>query len=369
MEDKNASQRMKPKIMQHYAVSQVNNGGPATGAILLMNSFLKDEFDFIPLQQTFAPHGLSFRLLIDFYKKIKYVNPQILHIRGLQSEGLYGLLAGRLAGCKRIVVSVHGLYSDDTQVNVCLKIIFRRIIEPLTLRLADLVYCVCEYAVKRPIIYKNAIHLYGYIYNAAPDYSSYNKHLTRLGIRKQFNIKDEDILITTISRITIDKGFSTLVEAIKILGHRKNIVFLVVGEGPYYHTLNFELQTEILKGSVLLIGKSSNVAELLLASDIFALPSLHENLSNALLEACAASLPCIVTNVGGNPEIIINEETGLIIEPNNSRQLVEALEKLIYSKDLRCIYGSAANIRMRKYFSTKIVFENISTMYNSLLKN
>jgi len=358
-----------PVVMQHYCTNQIYNGGPATGALLVINSKLKEKYAFVPLEQTFAPHGINLKLLHDLYKKIKRVKPDILHIRGLQSEGFYGVLAGKLAGCKKIVVSIHGLYSDDLSCQGFKKWVFLNILEPLTLKMADLVYCVCEYATKREIIYKNASHLFGYIWNAAPDYSQYNKEEIRKQVRKYLKINDRDIVVITVSRISKDKGLDYFVDAIKEINTNNNIKFLIVGDGPYLNVVKENLADEIMKGDVVLIGKSDKVPELLLSSDIFVFPSLHENLSNALLEACAASLPCIATNVGGNPEVIIHDQTGILIDPYNSMQLKEAIETLVESERLRSEYGRRAYERIRKNFSQEIIIEKIDSMYSYLLND
>lgn len=358
-----------PVVMQHYCTNQIHNGGPAAGALLLINSKLRKKYNFVPLEQTFAPHGINLKLLHDLYKKIKRVKPDILHIRGLQSEGFYGVLAGKLAGCKKIVVSVHGLYSDDSSCQGFKKWIFSNIIEPLTLKMADLVYCVCEYATKREIIYKNASNLYGFIWNAAPDYSQYNKKEIRNRVRKKLKINNEDIVVITVSRISKDKGFEYLIDAIKKINSNRTIKFLIVGDGPYLNVVKKDLAEEIKTRKVILVGKSSKVPELLLSSDIFVFASLHENLSNALLEACSASLPCIATNVGGNPEVIIHEQTGIIIEPYNSTQLKEGIEALVESETLRSEYGESAYKRVEKHFSQEIILEKIDSMYSSLLNN
>lgn len=358
-----------PVVMQHYCTNQIHNGGPATGALLLINSKLRKKYYFVPLEQTFAPHGINLTLLHDLCKKIKRVKPDILHIRGLQSEGFYGVLAGKLAGCKKIVVSVHGLYGDDSSCQGFKKWIFSNIIEPLTLKMADLVYCVCEYATKREIIYKNASHLYGYIWNAAPDYSQYNREEIRENVRKELMINDTDIIVITVSRISKDKGFEYLIDAIKKINSNKTIKFLIIGDGPYLNVVKEKLREDIVKKNVVLLGKSDKVHELLLSSDIFVFPSLHENLPNALLEACAASLPCIATNVGGNPEVIIHEQSGIIIEPRNSTQLKEAIETLIESEALRSEYGQSAYERIKKEFSQEIIFEKLDSMYSSLLND
>lgn len=358
---------IKPIIMQHYSVGQINNGGPATGAKLLINSKLKEKYKFVPLEQTFAPHGLNIKLIIDFYKKIKKVKPDILHIRGLQSEGFYGVIAGKIAGCKKIVVSVHGLYSDSRSVTGLKKWIFYRILEPATLKLADLVYCVCEYASNRPIIKNNSANLYGYIWNAAPNYSFYDKVSIKKNIRAMYKLNDNDIIFTTVSRITEDKGIPTLVQAILKLENKKRIKFIIVGDGPYLSSLIRDLKAEIDSNSVIITGKSDQVNSLLLASDVFIFPSLHENLSNALLEASSASLPCIATNVGGNTEVVINNKTGLIIDPNNPDQLLNAINILAESPELRNKLGTAAYVRIQENFSQDIIFNKIEIMYDTLI--
>ncbi len=72
------------------------------------------------------------------------------------------MMAGRLAGCKRILVTVHGLASDTVEMNALKRILYKYIVEPFTLRNVDYVYCVCNYASNRPIIKKNARKLLRY---------------------------------------------------------------------------------------------------------------------------------------------------------------------------------------------------------------
>ena len=362
-----ALQIRKPVIMQHFLVSQINNGGPATGAKLLMNSHLKNRYHFIGLDQTYAPHGFNFKLLRDFYKKIKQAKPDVLHIRGLQSEGLYGVIAGKMAGCKKVLVSVHGIYSDQKNMNGVKRFLFARIIEPLTLRLADMVYCVSECASKRNIIKKNATHFYGFIHNAAPDYPAYNGDFERQKMRDELYLGQDDILITCVSRVTEDKGFITLSNCIKEI-QNSNVKFLIAGDGSYMEKLKNDLSKEIALGKVILVGRTNNVRNILFASDIFVFPSLHENLSNALLEACAAALPCVATNVGGNPEIILDGKTGLLIEPNDTQALVTALGTFINSAHLRNEFGTAAKRRVDDWFGQKYIFEKIGEVYEFLLK-
>lgn len=360
------SESNKPKVMQHYNVNQINNGGPATGALLLMQSELKDKYSFVHLKQYTGVEGFGIRLLSNLYKQIKKESPDILHIRGLQSDGFYGVLAGRLAGCKRIVISVHGIYSDTIGIRGLKRWVFKNIIETYALRNADLAYCVCEYAANRPFIRKNTKHLYGFIHNAAPVFASYSKSNVRKEIRTELNLSDNDIVIVTVGRVTIDKGFKTLLNTIIDLKFYSDIKFIIVGDGGFLSTMK-DRKTELKLNNLYLLGKRSDVPKILLSSDIFVFPTLHENLSNALLEASEAGLPIIATKVGGNPEVVKDSISGFLVEPNDHKSMTRKILELYKDKSLREKMGSQAQANVRIDFSQKKIFSEIDNVYNFLL--
>lgn len=358
--------KKKPIVMQHIVEEYINNGGPATGYKLLMASDLKDKYDFVPLIQKQGT-GFNLRLLIDMVKQIRKTKPDLIHIRGLQSEGFYGLLASRLAGVKNTVVSVHGTYSGATKMRFLKKIVFEKIIEPQTLKYARLVYCVCEYATKRPIIYNNATNLYGYIHNAAPEISQIDPELTTSRIKKEFGIKENEIVVVSVGRIEFDKGLADLISAIKIIGSKFKVRYLIVGEGNYVPEFKNKLFAEIQNRKVILLGKRADVYDILLSGDIFVFPSLHENLSNALLEACAAGLAVIATNVGGNPEIVKHLETGILIPPNDSDALAKEINRLCENHSFRKELGHNARLFMQNNFNQQKIFNQLNEVYSSLI--
>ena len=97
---------------------------------------------------------------------------------------------------------------------------------------------------------------------------------------------------------------------------------------------------------VIFLGYRDDVIELLAASDVYVFPTLHENLSNALLEAATMRLPMIATNVGGNPEIIQDGCEGILVPLKDSEALKEAIEKLTVDKQLRAEMGKNAFAKM-----------------------
>lgn len=355
----------KPIIMQHNTTSFIDNGGPATGVKLIMESHLKNKYQFIQLLEK---GGNKISVIKNMVTQIKKVKPDLIHVRGLQSSGFYGLLAARLAGCKKVIVSVHGM-SIDTAIGFSKKLFYKKIIEPCTLKNADLVFCVCNYAAQRPYIIKNAKNLYGYIHNAAPDYSSYDHEKVRLSKRKELEILPDEIIITSVGRIVIDKGIQHLVKSIKLIDKKLKVRFLIVGEGPFLPDLKFILSEEIQSGRVIVLGKRSDVSNILFASDIFVFPTLRENLSNALLEASAAGLAIIATNVGGNSEVISNNYTGILIPPADSMELSKKIVFLATNQEKREELGANAKKNVEINFNQRIIFNQYDEVYSQVLNS
>lgn len=356
----------KIKIIQQYFKMQVNNGGPATGANLLLNSELKDKYEFVSMDE-YHSSFINWKLFCYFYKTIKSVNPDIVHIRGVQLEGFWGVLASKLCK-KKVVLSVHGLYADSVSLDGIKKWIFRRLLEPYALKNADLVYCVCQYAASRDYIRKNARNLYGYIHNAAPDAMRPNEEVRRAS-RSEYGFSDEDIVISIVGRVTYDKGFGYLLDAVDRIMLDGNIKFLIAGDGPYLRTILEKCEQYISTGDIVCLGKTDRVKSVLCASDIFLFPTLHENLSNALLEAGSVGLPIIATNVGGNSEVIKDGYNGTLIEPSNAEAIIRAVEELVDDKKKREMYSKNILYTIKEKFAKEKIFGEIDKMYEKLINS
>ena len=328
----------KKKILQQYPRYQINNGGPATGAMLLINSFLKEKYEFICMDEYYSSKNGPFKLFRYFYQTIKRNNPDIVHIRGAQLHGFWGVLAAKILGVK-CVLSIHGL-SIDRDRGLFHNLLYRYILEPYELRNADLVYCVCKYAANRPFIKKHVSHLYGHIYNAAPQYDLTDRVSVRNHKRLAMGIGSDDILITDIGRVTEEKGILILLESfIRLTKLYPKIKLCIAGNGPLLPFLREKYRKYITTGRLILPGKILDVKDTLLASDIFAFPTFKENLSNSLLEASYVGLPIVATNVGGNPEVVENEFSGLLVSAGNINELKLSITRLIENKNKRNEYG------------------------------
>ena len=351
------------KKILHYYPSNVQNGGPKVYIETIVNSALKEKCEFDRAGYNKKDDGSFlrvYRLLRDYIKKTK---PDIVHIHGCQSEGFVGVLAARAGGCKSTVLTVHGFAFDDTHTTREKKILYRRFIEPITLRRAGAVYCVCEYAEKRDIVRKNAgKRLIGHIYNPAPPYELTED---RESVRNELGYAPDDVVCVIAARISIDKGFDVLMKTIKLAAGDEKLKFLILGNGDYKKVLEKDLSEEIEKKKVILYGSTDRVYDFLAASDMYVFPSYHENCSIALIEAGRAGLATVSSPAGGNPEIVLDGETGIIVPEWDPKAYYDALKKLYDDPSLRERMGQKAQDTVIKKFSQNEIMEEIYDIYEN----
>ncbi|KKR88730.1 MAG: Glycosyltransferase, group 1 family [Candidatus Yanofskybacteria bacterium GW2011_GWA1_44_21] len=144
-----------------------------------------------------------------------------------------------------------------------------------------------------------------------------------------------DYIVGTIANFYPSKGLGHLLDAAQYLKAKINVVFFVIGDGEK----RIDLQTEILKKglekNVFLLGRMPEAYKFLTGFDIFVSPSLKEGFPWSILEAMAAKLPVIATQVGGVPEIIKNGHNGFIVKPGDGKAIAEKIKELIANDHLR----------------------------------
>ena len=144
---------------------------------------------------------------------------------------------------------------------------------------------------------------------------------------------------------------------------------MVLGDGYYAKTFAQNLKHEVENGQVLLVGQTNRVPDYLAASDVFVFPSYHENLSIALLEACKMSLPCIVSNVGGNSEIVSDNENGFVVDGFEASDYAEKMLYFINNRDKITEMGKVAKQVADAKFSLDTMCSKIDEVYRDALSN
>jgi len=202
-----------------------------------------------------------------------------------------------------------------------------------------------------------------------------NKDKIRKSVRAALNISSSFILACIVGRLEKQKGIDYLIEAANIIindskdSNIMNIRFIIVGDGSLKNELeNLTKEKEIQKYFYFIGYKSLNeVYKIMVSSDIFILPSRYECFPYTILEAMAIGLPCIVSNVGGNSELVDNGVTGYVVPTGDIQVLAKAVVDLAKNKRLRMKFGENARIKIN-VFSIESMIKKTAEVYNYLLK-
>lgn len=357
--------RTKPIIAVDLSTSG-KGGGPYVSTRRVVSSRLKDKYDFrIIHYRTELGKGISIRRINDLKKQLKVLSPDIVHFTGLQLSGFHLAIACSLVGIKRTVLTIHGTSSDALYFNFFKKIVLKYCLEPLTLYYTYKYYCVSDYVGSKKIAKLFTNKSLGTIYNIPPRISSVQTST----VRADLGIDSGDIVVVSVARITREKGYQFLDEAILLLKGRRDVKFIIVGDGEYLPAFKKKLKDQIYAGQVFCLGYREDIQNILRGCDIFVLPTLHETLSIALLEASKEGLALVASNTGGIPEIIENEYNGILVEPSDSVVLKKAIERLIDDRTLVKMYGNNAKARLHKIFSEENIVNRIDEVYQTLLSS
>ncbi|MFG3700181.1 glycosyltransferase [Micromonospora sp. NPDC047620] len=360
--------RTRPVVVQHSA-GRPGANGPLTVVERVLASRLGDEYDFVRMHQDRGNGGLDVPLLREWVALLRRLRPDLVHVRGLQNEGFLGVLAARLARCPRILVTVHGTVRDLRQGGRPLR---RGLLvhgaEPFTLRAATHVATVCEYAAGRDFLRGCRDRFVGVIPNGVlvPE-----EPVPRERVRGELGLRPDDVVMITVARLTWEKGYGVLADALRRLptaaGRR---VLLVAGDGPDRPAIAEALGAAAAAGpdalDVRLLGSRADVPDLLAAADLFVFPTLHENLSNALLEAMAHGLPVVASAVGGNVEVL-RDGAGVLVPAGDPRALADAVAFLVASPTARVELGVRARGRVRERYSLDRMLDNLDGVYRRIL--
>lgn len=186
-------------------------------------------------------------------------------------------------------------------------------------------------------------------------------------IRKRLGLSAEHSLIGSVGRLTPVKGYQYLLGAFRIVAARHPHARLVlVGDGPERAALESLTAEYGLDKKVIFYGFTPDVGEILAALDVFVLSSLHEGVSISLLESLALGIPSVVTNVGGNPEVVRHNDTGLLVPSMDEPALAEAIGSLLDNPGRAIMMREAGRILVASEFSKSAMATRVHTLYRRL---
>jgi L-malate glycosyltransferase len=310
--------------------------------------------------------------LIQRFKFAQYLRRhriRIVHTYGFYPN-VFAVPAARLAGVPVTVASIRDTGDLWTPL--------QQRVQKFVCRLADRVVVNAEaikrrlvadgYPQERITVIPNGIHL-----------SRFTGNGSNGRFRHELGLPPHAPLVAVLSRLNRMKGVEHFLEAAAIVGRRfPEARFLVVGEGRtmvdgqvvdslYTKELERYAVRLGLGERALFTGPRLDVPEILSDVAVSVLPSFSEGLSNTLLESMAAGVPVVATNVGGNPEVVEQGETGFLVPPRDPASLARAIGRLLENRERALRFGQAGRQRVAKHFSLEKMVHDTERLYLELL--
>jgi len=189
----------------------------------------------------------------------------------------------------------------------------------------------------------------------------------RKDIRTAFGLNDEDIAIITVASLG-RKGHGDIIAAAALLREGcPRAKYLFAGTGFGQESIERAISDADLNDTIRVLGFVEDIPMLLTAGDIFCLPTYSEGLSIAIMEAMAVGLPVAASDIGGNPELVINGITGVIFPSRNPSALADALRPLLDDRGLRFKMADESRSRLKKLFTASRMTENYAKLYSDLM--
>lgn len=340
---------------------------PQDGAYFDLLSSLGVTMYNLPVRDT------SFATLIALWKIVRSQNIHIIHSQG-KGAGIYGRVLGTILR-KKVIHSFHGFHFSHFSY---LKQKIYLFSEQLLSLATSSYLCVSEDEKQKVIQYKaclNTTKLH-VVYNGIDP-----KRIEKPFIsKKELGFESEDILITTIARVTPQKGILDFINAAHIVTRQlPNAKFLIVGDVAKDEVLlDYEqsYRTEVLNrikslrldNNIVIIPKTPYAIDYLHSSDVFVSASWGEGFSLSLLEAMLLAKPIVVTDVTGNSEAIDHQINGLKVPKQDPENLATAILQLQHSPDTGSNYGENAKIKVIQNYSFDQMVTQTLHVYQKVLQ-
>lgn len=189
----------------------------------------------------------------------------------------------------------------------------------------------------------------------------------RAETRASLGIPDGGLVVSTIARFTPQKGYDHLLSAAAaVLSATPDVSLILIGDGPQRQAMEALADDLAISRSVLFLGSRADVADLLVATDVFVLASLFEGLPLVILEAMAADLPVVATRIGGTLEAL-GVDYPWLVEPGNAVDLAEAITVALRDEAMRKRLSGRNRDRYEHHFTAERMAAETAALYRAVV--
>lgn len=312
--------------------------------------------DGIHIETTQRRPGTDFKLVGFVRHLIRVREIDVVHCHQY-TPYFYGVLGAIRTGA-RVIFTEHGRFFPDRHN------FKRRLINPLLAAVTEKITAISDSTA-------NAVAKYEYInrskieivYNGIKKIDSQDfrrdKLLGELGLTV-----DDCRYVGTISRIEPIKNQTMMIKAFfKVKQQVRDLKLILIGDGAKLPELKLLARSLGIEKDVIFTGFLDNPQRYISLFEIFLLSSFSEGTSMTLLEAMSLSKPCVVTDVGGNPEIVVDGETGIVVASDDSEKFAQAISSLLFDEKIRQTYGREGSNRFFQKFTASHMINSYQKLY------
>ncbi|MBO5232135.1 MAG: glycosyltransferase family 4 protein [Clostridia bacterium] len=278
--------------------------------------------------------------------------------------GLIGRLAGKKCKVKKVIYQAHGFHFykgaplfNRTVLKWAEKLMAHYTDAIITMNKEDY-----EAAKKFKLRGDGKVYL---VHGVGIDLSLYeNIEVDRAEKRAELGLKDTDVAFISMGDLIARKNYSVAIKALAKAGN-ENAHYFICGRGPLENELKELAKTCGVENRVHFLGFRTDIKELLVAADAFLFTTLQEGLPRSMMEAMASGLPCIVSKIRGNVDLIIDGEGGFLCPPTSADVFAKAIDNFCNNFELREKMG-AFNLDYVKKFDVSVVEKEIEKIYKEV---
>ena len=305
--------------------------------------------------------------LVRLYRHIRAGGYHIVHTHSSKA-GVLGRVAAWLAGTPIVVHTLHSLVFHDYQPRLVNRTLWaiKKLCAPLTDHYISVSRLIAEKAIAERIapaerfttIY-SGMELEWFL-DARPDAAA---------VRRELGIPEGAPVVGKIARLFPLKGHDPLFDAIPaVVRALPGVRFLLVGDGILQEHLRARRGGFLENVAFARLVARERIPEMISAMDVLVHTSLREGLARVLPQALAMGRPCVSFDLDGAPEVVIHEQTGLLVRPGDPEGLAGALQRLLADPDLRRRMGESGRRRVDPAFRAETMTAEIAAVYRRLIR-
>lgn len=325
----------------------------------MQDLFAEAEARGIPAEAIPLKGNLDVVIINRIRAKLVELKPDILHTHLIHAD-TFGIAAAKLASVPFLITSRHA--EDDfrkrSPIRAANNIMWRGFDAGIAISNA-----VKNFLIEVEGAPPDRVHTILYGMEHEPIDSEYTQS-ARQKLRDALELDPDSTVLGMVCRLVEVKGITYALQAMeRLTSMYDNLHLAIVGDGPLMHDLKHEVAERGITDCVHFMGWREDVPEIMAGLDLLLITSFSEGFGLVAIEAMSKRVPVIANNVSALPEVIVHQETGILIPPKNVDALVDAISNLVYDRSLRVHMGMLGEDRVEQHFTVDRMADETVALY------